>query len=174
MTKNKPPSRRVIARSAESDPRDLRTPPPTLAERAALAEKANFGPYSKHKKNPSAYKLQPYAGEDEDPTYCDDDAKFMPDDMKRAPELLVRGIQAGLFGDKTNKGDPSLLWTVDDNGWIYEARITNPGYGGYHAYPVLRHEAIARKVLARYRDYVENADKPELKASLKNAESRYA
>lgn len=83
MTKNKPPSRRVIARSAESDPRDLRTPPPTLAERAALAEKANFGPYSKHKKNPSAYKLQPYAGEDEDPTYTGE--------VNRTVEYVKRG-----------------------------------------------------------------------------------
>ena len=174
MTRKKPPSRRSLQRSAENDPRDLLTPAPSLADREALARKASFAPYSKHKKHPSAYKLKPYAGEDEDPTFCDDHANFGPDDMRRAPYLLERGILAGLWGDKVKGGDPSLLWTVDDNGWIYEAAITNPGYGGYHAYPVLKNEAIARKVLARYREHLEGVSDNVLQTALINALERYA
>jgi len=174
MPRRKPPSRSAAERSSESDRRDLRSPPPSNQERRLLAAKASLGPYSKHKKNPTAYKLKAYEGLDEDRTFCDADADFTPADLVRAPDLLQRGISAGLFGHKNKKGDPSLLWTVDDNGWIYEACITNPGYGDYHAYPVLRNEAIARKVLARYREYVENANEPALEPSLKNAEDRYS
>jgi len=174
MPRKKPPSRRAIERSAESDPRELRTPAPTTGECSQFAATASFAPYSKHKKHPSAYKLQPYEGQDEDPTYCDDHAKFGPEDMTRANDLLKRGILAGLWGDKLAKGNPSLLWTIDDNGWIYEARITNPGYGGYHAYPVLKNEAIARKVLARYREHVENAPTEKLQTALTNALDRYS
>ncbi len=174
MTRKQPPSRRAIERAAENDPRELRTPAPTAAERQHLAATARFAPFSKHKKHPTAYRLPPYEGQDEDPTYCDDHAKFMPADMVRAGDLLKRGILAGLWGDKFRKGDPSLLWTVDDNGWIYEARITNPGYGGYHAYPVLKNEAIARKVLARYREHVEEKPNPVLQAALTKALERYS
>lgn len=98
---------------------------------------------------------------------------FGPTDMVRAPMLLQRGIDAGLFGKKNKKGDPGLLWSVDDNGWIYEAQITNPGHAVYHAYPVLPNEAIARKVLLRYTDYVILQNNPLLNASLFLARGRY-
>ena len=41
---------------------------------------------------------------------------MLPKDMSRIPKLVARGITARLVG--TN------LWTVDDTGWIYEARLT--------------------------------------------------
>lgn len=169
----KPPSRRKQARSAENDPRRLLEPPPPSQTRGLLAAKADFGPYSKHKRHPHLYNLKPYEGEDEDPTYCDEHADFGPADIPRALSLLKRGIAAGLFGKGTKKGDPSLLWTVDDNGWIYEAQITNPGYGLYHAYPVLPNEAIAGKVLMRYADYVTQQNDPVLHSSLVAARKRY-
>ena len=173
MNRKKPPARRAIARTAENDPRDLMTPKPTQKACIDLAAKARFAPYSKHKKDPTIYKMTAYHGPDEDITYCDGDADFLLADMARAPNLLKRGILAGLWGDKSKKGDPSRLWTIDDNGWIYEAQITNPGYGGYHAYPVLRNEAIARKVLARYRDHVETVKCPVEEAALAKALERY-
>ncbi len=169
----KPPSRRKQARSAANDPRRLLEPPPPVGARALLAAKVKYGPYSKHKRNPHLYDLERYEGEDEDPTFCDEHAGFAPADIPRAVPLLKRGIAAGLFGKGTKKGDPSLLWTVDDNGWIYEAQITNPGYGLYHAYPVLPNEAIAGKVLMRYADYVTQQNDPVLDLSLVAARKRY-
>ena len=138
-----------------------------------MAARSNFSPYAKHKKHPDAYGLRPYEGPHEDPTYCDDHAGFGPADMVRGHALLKRGIEAGLFGDTEKKGDPSHLWSVDDNGWIYEAQITNPGYAAYHAYPVLPTEAIARKVLARYADHVVSRNDPVLTQSLALAQGRY-
>jgi hypothetical protein len=57
--------------------------------------------------------------------------------------------------------------------WIYEARITNPGSALYHGYPVLPNEAIARRVLVHYAEYVEAEDRPELHRSLKEARGGY-
>lgn len=173
MPLRKPSSRRARARASHNDPRRLSETPPSLAERAALAARATFDPYSKHKRHPAAYGLTAYQGEDEDPSYCDEHAGFSPADMVRAPALLTRGISAGLFGKTRKKGDPGLLWSVDDNGWIYEAQITNPGFAGYHAYPVLPNEAIARKVLLRYADFVLQQNTPVLIASLHAARRRY-
>jgi hypothetical protein len=146
---------------------------PSQTERIALAARATFDAYSKHKRDPAAYGLKPYVGAHEDPSYCDEHAGFSPADMTRAPALLKRGIEAGLFGKTQKKGDPGLLWSVDDNGWIYEAQITNPGYAVYHAYPVLPNEAIARKVLMRYTDFVTQQNTPVLTASLAAARRRY-
>ncbi|MDI1265555.1 MAG: hypothetical protein PS018_20100 [bacterium] len=117
--------------------------------------------------------MKPYEGSHEDSSYCDEHAGFGPSDMPRAATLLRRGIDAGLFGKKSKKGDPGLLWSVDDNGWIYEAQITNPGYAVYHAYPVLPNEAIARKVLMRYADYVVALGDSRIKESLEAARRRY-
>lgn len=173
LARKKPPSRRVMARSASNDARRLVEPAPPVGARNALMAKATLGPYSKHKKNPHAYGLKSYTGADEDPSYCDEHAGFGPEDMPRAKGLLDRGIDAGLFGGAPKKGDPGLLWSVDDNGWIYEAQVTNPGYSVYHAYPVLPGEAIARKVLLRYADYVRGGH-ANLQNSLAQAQARYA
>lgn len=172
MPLRKPPSRKQRLRASPNDPRRLSDEPPSRAERDALAARATFDAYAKHKRHPTAYGLKPYEGEDEDPSYCDEHAGFTPADMARAPALLTRGIDAGLFG-KPKNGDPGLLWSVDDNGWIYEAQLTNPGYAVYHAYPVLPSEAIALKVLMRYTDFVIQQDSPVLTASLDAARKRY-
>lgn len=175
MSFHQPPSRKRRQRSSANDPRRLSEAPPSDEARANLAARATFDPYSKHKRHPTAYGLKPYEGADEDPTYCDEHADFKPVDMPRAPGLLRRGIEAGLFGKfkKPEDEDPGLLWSVDDNGWIYEAQITNPGYAVYHAYPVLPNEAIAQKVLMRYQDYVGGQNSALLTASLAAARRRY-
>lgn len=169
----RPPSRTAVARTAANDPRRISEVPPSHAARATLAAKAAYVPYAKHKKHPDAYGLKPYEGPHEDPTLCDEHAGFTPDDVPRITALLERGILAGLFGKTAKKGDPGIIWTVDDNGWIYEAQLTNPGYGAYHAYPVLPNEAIAKKVLVRYADYVAEKNDPVLETSLKLARGRY-
>jgi len=171
--RKKPLLRIAVKRSSDNDPRALCEPAPQVGARQRLACKARFSPYAKHKRNPSAYGLKAWAGGQEDPSYCDDHAGFHSGDLARAGMLLKRGILAGLWGDKLKKGDPNRLWSVDDNGWIYEAQITNPGYALYHAYPVQPTEAIARKILARYQDYVSAQKDPVLKTSLTLALERY-
>jgi hypothetical protein len=110
-----------------------------------------YGPYSKHKFNPTAYKLAPYAGQDVERTYCDEHSNFGQQDFKRIPALLFRCAMLGLWSEHENKGAPTLLWTIDDTGWIFELRITNSAQTQYHGYPVLSGDAFARHVLVRAR-----------------------
>jgi len=111
-----------------------------------------YGPYSKHKFNPTAYNLTPYAGPDVDRTYCDAHARFGKGDSIRIPGLLRRGVMLGLWSDQMDSDVPRLLWTIDGDGWIFELRITNLGQAQYHGYPVLPGDAFARHILVRARE----------------------
>ena len=75
---------------------------------------------------------------------------FQPGDMAIIRGLVIRGLSAGLIGSRVEDGVPSILWTVSDQGWIFEARITNIGRAEYHGYPVRPSEAIADLVYARF------------------------
>jgi hypothetical protein len=152
MARRKPESRIVVQRSRNNANRRLIAVLPDVAERRALAANVSYGAYAKHKFNPTAYKLSPYAGRDEERTYCDAHAGFGKDQFRRIATLLQRGVMLGLWSDHKNGDCPSLLWTIDESGWIFELRVTNTGQLQYHGYPVLPGDAFARHVLARARE----------------------
>lgn len=152
MARRKPPPRIVTLRSRNNANRRLRVALPHLLEREALAARISYGPYSKHKYNPGAYGLAPYAGQDTERTYCDAHAQFGKADRQRIPALLKRGVMLGLWSDQGHEDAPSLIWTIDDNGWIFELRITNATQAEYHGYPVLQTDAFAKQVLIKARD----------------------
>jgi hypothetical protein len=118
---------------------------PAVIER--LIATVNYEGSPKHKRNPHLFALEPYNGARGDATLCDDHAQFQPQDIARIPDLILRGLSAGLIG--TN------LWTVDDGGWIYEARLTNVDQAQYHAYPVRPGEAIAQPVYQRFNQWAQ-------------------
>lgn len=151
MSRKKPAPRVVVQRSRNNAHRRLIAALPATDLRVELSVRVTYGGYSKHKFNPTAYKLSPYAGQDEERTYCDAHANFGKTDLHRIPALLVRGVMLGLWSDQSNGDAPSLLWTLDESGWIFELRITNPGQAQYHGYPVLPGDAFARHVLVRAR-----------------------
>lgn len=151
MSRKKPAPRIVVQRSRNNANRRLIATLPTIASRAELSARVAYGAYSKHKFNPTAYKLRPYAGQDEERTYCDAHAGFGKENFIRIPTLLVRGVMLGLWSDQNDGDAPSLLWTLDESGWIFELRITNSGQAQYHGYPVLPGDAFARHVLVRAR-----------------------
>jgi len=99
--------------------------------------------------------------------------RFSPADMARVPTLLRRGLLAGLIGHNDKQGDPTLVGTVDDNGWIYEGRITVPSQAVYHAYPLLPADAFAKNVLDRFAEWVYRQQDSSLITSLQNAMDRY-
>lgn len=151
MTRRKPPPRIVTDRSNNNAKRKLVIDVPDLSQRVEFATRVKYDPYSKHKYNPTAYGLAPYAGEDEERTYCDEHANFTKADIGRIPVLMERGIKLCLWSESRRGGTPNLLWTIDDNGWIYELRTTNATQCQYHGYPILQGDAFARQVLARAR-----------------------
>lgn len=152
MPRKKPAPRIVTQRSRNNANRRLSATLPTAESRAGLSARVTYGAYSKHKFNPTAYKLTPYAGPDVERTYCDAHADFGKDDFTRIPDLLKRAVMLGLWSDQTDGDVPSLLWTIDESGWIFELRITNSGLAQYHGYPILPGDAYARHVLVRARE----------------------
>jgi hypothetical protein len=179
MSRKKPAPRVVVQRSRNNVKRRLIAALPTTESRVKLSARVTYGAYSKHKFNPTAYKLSPYAGQDEERTYCDAHANFGKESLQRIPALLVRGVMLGLWSDLNSEDVPSLLWTLDESGWIFELRITNPAQAQYHGYPVLPGDAFARHVLVRAREVAFNnsefpADKdPGVQAAIAAAEIFY-
>lgn len=179
MSRKKPTPRIVVQRSRNNANRRLIATLPTTASRLGLSERVTYGAYAKHKFNPTAYRLSPYTGQDEERTYCDAHAKFGKENLTRIPSLLVRGVMLGLWSDQKNGDAPSLLWTLDESGWIFELRITNPGQAQYHGYPVLTGDAFARHVLVRARAVAFNKNEffidrdPGVQAAIAAAEIFY-
>lgn len=173
MSRKKPPSRVAVQRSRNNPKRQLIATLPTKASREALSQRVAYGASAKHKFNPTAYKLSPYAGQDEERTYCDAHANFGKEDHRRIPALLVRGVMLGLWSDQDNAEAPNLLWTLDESGWIFELRITNSDQAQYHGYPVLRGDAFARHVLIRAREAFNEGELPGAQAAIAAAETFY-
>ena len=147
----KKPAKRIEIPPRDSDnvKRKLHdAPAPEIIEH--LAEHARYKGYSKHKRNPRAFKLPPYEKERGDATLCDEHAGFNPRQMDSIEEILKRGIRAGLVGSTWAGEVPKLLWCIGNDGWIFEARLTNEAIAEYHGYPVRPSEAIARAVYQRY------------------------
>lgn len=64
--------------------------------------------------------------------------------MGSIDDMIKRGLRAGLVGRN------GLIWAFADNGWIYEAQLTNVVQAEYHGYPVRDSEAIAEPVYRRF------------------------
>jgi len=169
----RPKRRTPLPRQSVNEKRQLREPVPDFAVLTSLAGRATFQGSSKHKYRPGTFGMQPYSGKPVDCTYCDAHASFLPLDTLAVSRWLQRGIEAGLIGANDSQGDPSMIWAVSDNGWIYEGRITIPGRAIYHGYPVLPNEAIAKIVLERYVNWGQDQDNPQVEASIQACRARY-
>ena len=109
-----------------------------------LRESVRYRCSEKHKKDPLAFELSISPGSARGgATLCDAHAGFTPAKLLSIRRLIERGLPAGLVG----RG--SLIWTVRDDGWIFEGRPTNVLTSEYHGYPVREWEAIARPIYDR-------------------------
>ncbi len=118
-------------------------PPQSLIQE--LVDSVVYEGSSKHKQEPHRYGLPPFLGPRGDATLCDGHADFQPEHMAMIPDVIRRGIRAGLVGIGNR-----IIWAVADDGWIFEARLTNAETSTYHGYPVRPAEAIASLVFRRY------------------------
>lgn len=135
-----------------------------------LANIAKYEGRGKHKMRPRAFGLDPEDTQAADRTTCDGDAGFRPEDMPKVRYMMQRGIQAGLVGPEPMR----IVWAVSEDGWIFEARITNLTQRLYHGYPVRVGESFAENIILRYVDWA-NATQNE--AALRAARAvctRYA
>lgn len=79
--------------------------------------------------------------------------------------MIERGLRAGLIG--TN------LWTVADDGWIFEGRVTNAVQAQYHGYPVRPAEAIAEPVYQRFKAWADAEGDAADKQAAENCAALY-
>lgn len=143
-----------------------------LAPKAARLESSQnirYECYGKHKQNPRAFGVEPVRADDPDATLCDADANFLPADVGTIPGLVRRGFEAGLIGE----GD--YFWSVADNGWVYEARVTNAGSKPlvYHGYPLLTSDSMVDLVLRRFQKWAKTQTDPTCMQAAQACQRRY-
>ena len=154
------------ARRSDNEKRRL-SAEPEAGEIRALRQNVRYRGSPKHKLYPHLYGLEPFLGRRGDATLCDRDAGFRPEDMAALPGIIDRALRAGLVGEH------GILWAIADNGWIYEARITNAGRSEYHGYPVRSSEAIAQAVYQRFRDWANNQGDERARVAAANCGQLY-
>lgn len=120
--------------------------PLTPQDTQLLIQCVNYKGSPKHKQNPYLFGLAAFNGKRGDETLCDSHAGFTPKKMLNVSMLIQRGITASLVGVR-------MFWTVADDGWIFEARLTNSIAHEYHGYPVRPTEAIAEPVAKRFYEW---------------------
>jgi hypothetical protein len=165
----KRPSKRpdLPARQSDNDRRRL-IGVDEMVDTDKLLSSVHYEGSAKHKRHPHLYRLPPYTGERGDATLCDSDGQFLPKDMPAIPGLLRRGIRARLIGVSQR-----ILWTVADNGWIFECRLTNISQGEYHGYPVRPSEAIALPVYQRFAEWTTRSGSLEEKRAAAKCKALY-
>jgi hypothetical protein len=169
----KPPKRSDLpARRSDNDKRRLH-PAPDRGALDALSVRAEYRGISKHKAKPLRFGLPLHSGPRGDETLCDEHAGFEPSDLEDARRLLVRGFAAGLVGHVERQGIPTVVWTVSDHGWIFEARVTNAGKAEYHGYPVRPSEAIAEQVFRRFVTWAQTVGSASDRQAAENCQVLY-
>lgn len=141
----KPKSRIALPPRSSDNLRRALDPSPDPRVLEQLSGTARYSGYSKHKAAPQAFGLPSYTKPRDDSTLCDTHAGFTKDQIGSIPRLLRRGIRAGLVASSTR-----LIWTISDEGWIFEGRITNAEQHEYHGYPLRPSEPIAQAVYNRF------------------------
>mgnify|MGYP000902506815 CR=1 FL=1 len=133
---------------------------------ARLQESIRYAGHPKHKKNPHLFGLDRLNGKLGDATLCDAHAGFTVEQMKDIPLLLQRGLKAKLIGER-------IVWSIADDGWIFEARLTNCVTDEYHGYPVRPSEAIAELVFERFAHWAKNHGSRSEKEAVLRCADRY-
>ena len=157
MTIRKPDRRLITARRSANGKRELAVQCFAADALDVLAKRIAYEPYAKHKLRPRAFGLEPVSTLAEDATFCDAHAGFAPEQMRLIPRLLRRGVRAGLLGREGAPAEPRVMWTIGDDGWVFECRITHSGRALYHGYPLLPGDAMASKVISHFEQWVYGA-----------------
>ncbi|MDZ4058073.1 MAG: hypothetical protein U1D69_14155 [Polynucleobacter sp.] len=98
-----------------------------------------------HKRNSLDYKLIPPTAPRSNKSLCDDRGEIR---LATAQALLRRGVEAGLVNGDWTDGWPRRVWSVDDGGNVWEAKLDSAG-GTYHGYPLEAEHPFAQRVLDR-------------------------
>ena len=134
---------------------------------ANMSNSVTYKGSPKHKRHPHLYGLPPVSGPRGDATLCDGHAGFSPLQMSVISAMILRGLRAGLIGYG------NLIWTVADDGWIFEGRQTNVATNEYHGYPLRPSEAIAELVYRRFSAWAKDHGTIQDQLAAKACKNRY-
>jgi hypothetical protein len=132
------------ARQRFNRKREVTDPPPSAAERAALAERVGCGGNPEHKRNPGDFGLIPPSAPRADKALCD-----AVNILSRSAALpaLREGVRRGLVSRATRGSFPQNIWSVTADGVPLEAQLENREMGTYHGYPMSENDDFRATVL---------------------------
>lgn len=81
-----------------------------------------------HKQLPGNYGFHPPVNPRPHKSLCDDIRSIQLEEARR---LFESGIRRGMVSTCRQGDLPKYVWSVDDQGEVYEAKIGNDGYHGY-------------------------------------------
>jgi hypothetical protein len=113
-----------------NDPKRRIAPRDRLDEpgRAELAMRLSYIGSALHKTKPGDYGFQPPVNPRATKSTCDGGRTVL---RAEAQALFRHGIMKGMFSDFLDNSQPKFVWSVDEMGEAYEAKIDSAGYHGY-------------------------------------------
>lgn len=123
----------------------------TVAARQELARTARYCGSPYHKSRPADYGMEELPKPRPDKTRCDEERDFL---QAEAIRLLTDGFKKGLVSRRTEGNWPQYVWAVDDEGVVYEARLTNREQGEYHGYPMRADDKFSEVVSREWRSRI--------------------
>ena len=116
----------------------------TGEERDTLAKALVYVGSGHHKTKPSDYGFRPPVSPRPWKSICDG-IRIIP--LAEARQLFQRGIENGMVSPFPKGEVPKYVWSVDDSGHAYEAKI---GLGGYHGYRLEEEDQMRSVVLKEW------------------------
>lgn len=111
-----------------------------------LVAKLRYVGSANHKSRPGDYGFHPAANPRPWKSICDGARTILKDE---AQSLLEEGARRGLVSKLEFDGLPKYVWSVDEHGEAYEAKLGN---GGYHGYRLENEDPMRKTVLKEWRD----------------------
>jgi hypothetical protein len=120
----------------------------TRAAREALAERVTYGGNGEHKLHAADYGIAPPPTPRPGKTLCDAEGPFP---QATALALLKAGAAKGMVSRQLRRRLPQLIWSVADDGTVYESQLENSALASYHGYPMPAADPFRERVLEEWR-----------------------
>jgi hypothetical protein len=113
-----------------NNPKRRIAPPGSLSaqEQASLLAATRYVGSALHKRTPGDYGFHPPANPRAHKSLCDD-LRAIP--LQEAQRLFAAGIGKSMVSTYRGANLPKYVWSVDEWGEVYEAKLGNEGYHGH-------------------------------------------
>lgn len=132
--------------SNRPDRRFLASDQTSSADRDTIKGRVTYGGSAIHKLHPGNYGFEPPQNPRPSKSPCDLKRTVL---LEEAETLLSDGIDRGMFSRPTESGLPKYIWSVDEDGEVYEAKAKSDQETVYHGYRLAEDERDMRKLILR-------------------------